>query len=137
MHLVIRVLWRFDGIRVGVWPVWSTWWHVERAQLETVRVLVASARNGAHFLARMVDGVAILVFYAALYRLVLIPRALAGFGLIAAVLQIISVAMPLFGHDVVFPMLAPLGLSQLIVALWLMVKGFRPQPRTGIAPSDV
>jgi len=109
---------------------------VERAQLETVRVLVASARNWAHFLARMVDGVAILVFYAALYRLVLIPRALAGFGLIAAVLQIISVAMPLFGHDVVFPMLAPLGLSQLIVAVLLMVRGFRVEAHTGTEPSD-
>jgi hypothetical protein len=26
---------------------------------------------------------------------------------------------------IVFPMLAPLGLSQLILALWLLAKGFR------------
>jgi len=100
---------------------------VERAQLETVRVVVTSARNWAHYMARIIDGIAILVFYAALGRLALIPRILAGFGLIAVVLQIISVGMPLFGHDVVFPLLAPLGLSQLIVAVWLMVRGFRPQ----------
>jgi hypothetical protein len=101
---------------------------VERAQLETVRVVVASARNWAHFMARMVDGFAILLFYAALYRVALIPRILAGFGLIAATLQIIAVSMPLFGRDVVFPMLAPLGLIQLLVAVWLMIKGFRAQP---------
>ena len=35
------------------------------------------------------------------------------------------VAMPLFGHEVVFPLLAPLGLCQLALALWLLVKGFR------------
>jgi hypothetical protein len=83
----------------------------------------------------MVDGVAIFVFYAALYRLALVPRVLAGFGLIAAVLQIVSVAMPLFGHDVVFPMLAPLGLSQLIVAVLLMVRGFR-EAHAATGPSD-
>ena len=103
---------------------------VERAQLETVRVVVASSRNWAHYMARMTDGLAILVFYAAVYRLAVIPRVLGGFGIIAAVLQIIAVAMPLFHRDVVFPMLAPLGLCQLVVAIWLIVKGFQDQPRT-------
>lgn len=103
---------------------------VERAQLETVRVVVASARNWAHYMARMTDGLAILVFYAAVYRLAVIPRVLGGFGIIAAVLQIIAVAMPLFHRDVVFPMLAPLGLCQLVVGIWLIVKGFQDQPRT-------
>jgi hypothetical protein len=102
----------------------------ERAQLETVRVIVASARNWIHYMARMTDGLAILVFYAAMYRLAVIPRVLGAFGIIAAVLQIIAVAMPLFHRDVVFPMLAPLGLCQLVVAMWLIVKGFQDQPRT-------
>jgi Domain of unknown function (DUF4386) len=100
----------------------------ERAQLETVRVVVASARNWPHFLARIFDGVTIFVLYAVLYRFALIPRALAGFGLIAVMLQVTGVAMPLFGHDVVFPMLAPLGLSLLILAVWLIIKGFRVNP---------
>jgi hypothetical protein len=102
----------------------------ERAQLETVRVIVASARNWIHYMARMTDGLAILVFYAAMYRLAVIPRVLGAFGIIAAVLQIIAVAMPLFHCDVVFPMLAPLGLCQLVAAIWLIVKGFQDQPRT-------
>jgi len=103
---------------------------VERAQLETVRVVVASARNWAHYMARMTDGLAILVFYAAVYRLAVIPRVLGGFGIIAAVLQIIAVAMPFFHRDVVFALLAPLGLCQLVVAIWLIVKGFQDRPRT-------
>jgi Domain of unknown function (DUF4386) len=72
---------------------------VERAQLETARVVVASGRNWAHYMARMTDGLAILVFYAAVYRLAVIPRVLGGFGIIAAVLQIIAVVMPLFHRD--------------------------------------
>jgi hypothetical protein len=100
---------------------------VEREHLQTVRVVVASARNWAHFMARMVDGGAIFVFYALLYRCALVPRPLAGFGMVAAVLMVTSVGMPLFGHDVVFPLLAPIGVSQLLLSLWLMAKGFRYQ----------
>jgi len=107
-----------------------------REQLETVRVVVASARNWPHFMGRIFDGVTIFVLYAVLYRFALIPRALAGFGLIAVMLQVTGVAMPLFGHDVVFPMLAPLGLSQLILAVWLITKGFQGQPGPGIEPRD-
>jgi len=107
----------------------------EREQLQTVRVLVASARNWAHYMARIMDGVAAFVFYAAMFRLALVPRLLSGFGLIAVALMITGVAMPLFGHDVIFPMLAPLGLSQLVLALWLMAKGFRGQPGTATEPA--
>ena len=108
----------------------------QREQLETVRVVVASARNWPHFLARIFDGLTLFVLYAVLYRFALIPRVLAGFGLIAVILQVTGVGMPIFGHDVVFPMLAPLGLSQLILAVWLITKGFRGQPGPGIEPGD-
>ena len=97
-------------------------------QFETLRVVVAAARNWPHFLARAMDGVAGLLFYATLFRFALVPRALAASGLLAAAMQITGVAMPLLGHDVVFPLLAPMGLTQLALALWLLVKGFRPRP---------
>jgi Domain of unknown function (DUF4386) len=101
---------------------------VDREHLETIRVVVASARNWPHFLARMLDGSTIFAFYAVLYQSALVPRVLAGFGLIASVLQVGGLAMPLFGHDVVFSMLAPLGLIQLILAVWLIARGFRMAP---------
>jgi hypothetical protein len=109
---------------------------IEREHLETVRVIVASARDWPHFISRIFVGSAIFVFYAVLYRFALVPRALAGLGLIAAVLMVTAVATPLFGHDVVFPMLAPMGLSQLILAVWLISKGFRGQPVPRVEPSE-
>jgi hypothetical protein len=102
----------------------------ERELIQMVKIVVASARNWAHYMARILDGGAIFVFYLTLYRFALVPRALAGFGLAAVTLMVTAVAMPLFGHDVVFQMLAPLGLSQLILAVWLITKGFRPQLST-------
>jgi Domain of unknown function (DUF4386) len=108
----------------------------EREQIQMVKIVVASARNWAHYMARIFDGGAIFVFYVVLFRFALVPRALAGFGLVAVTLMVAAVAMPLFGHDVVFPMLAPLGLSQLILAAWLITKGFRGQPSPGGHPGD-
>jgi len=96
-----------------------------REQFQTLRVVVAAARNWLHFLARMVDGMAGLLLFAALARCALIPLGLAVPGLFAAGLQIAGVSMPLFGRGVIFPLLAPMGLAQLALALWLFAKGFR------------
>jgi hypothetical protein len=98
-----------------------------------LRGVVAAARNWAHYVDLIVAGGTIFVFYAALYRFALVPRALAAFGIGAALLQVAAVAMPLFGDGVNFALLAPLGLSQLLLALWLVAKGLRaqPQPESG------
>ena len=95
----------------------------DRAIFQALRGVVASSRNWAHYLGLIVAGCTLFVLYGALLRFRLVPRILAALGLGAVVLQIIAVSMPLFGHDVVFPMLAPLGLTQLALALWLLVKG--------------
>jgi hypothetical protein len=101
---------------------------IERELYATQRVIVAAARNWSHFLELILGGSTLLVFYAALYRCALIPRVMAALGMVAVLLQLCAVALPLFGHDVVFPMLAPLGLLQLAVAMWLIAKGWRDMP---------
>jgi hypothetical protein len=98
---------------------------IERQNLEAVRVAVAAARNWPHFLARMLDGCATFVLMAIFYRCALIPRALAACGLFAAVLQIVGVGMPLFARSVVFPLLAPTGLTLLVTAVLLLITGLR------------
>jgi len=98
---------------------------IERAQLEAVRVIVASARNGAFTVARLFDGAAPFVLYATLLRLALVPRWLARCGLVAAILWMASVTATLFGHRIVAPLLAPLAVIHSILAVWLVSKGFR------------
>lgn len=107
----------------------------EREQFQALRVVVASGRNWAHFVGLIFGGSTLFVLYAILYRFARIPRALAAFGLVAVLLQLTAVAMPLFGHEVVFPMLAPLGLSQLALALWLLTKGLQNAPVSVTLPS--
>jgi hypothetical protein len=96
----------------------------DRTQLEAIRVAVASARNWPHYLGRIFDGMAALTFYVVLFRFALVPRVITGLGIVAVASMVTGLSMPFFGHAVIFPLLAPLGLTQLALALWLIIKGF-------------
>lgn len=91
---------------------------------ETAALLARSLRNWTHYTELVVGGCMYFVFFAALFRYRLVPRVLAGFGLAAVASQIAAVSLPFFGRDVMFPLLAPLGLALLLLAVWLMVRGF-------------
>lgn len=106
----------------------------DRAQLQLMRGIVASARNWPHFLGRMFDGLAALVFYAVLFRFALVPRVISAFGMIAVASMLTGLSMPFFGRAVIFPMLAPLGLTQLILAVWLIARGFNERMPDSFAP---
>ncbi len=90
-----------------------------------LRIVVKENRNWTHYISLIVSGATLFAFYLALYRMRLIPRVLAGFGLAACVAQLCAVSMPLFGHDVDFRLIAPLGIGQIVLSLWLIFKGFK------------
>jgi hypothetical protein len=96
----------------------------EPALFEGLRGVVAASRNWAHFTHIVVGGATVFVFYAALYRFAMVPRALAGFGMAAFALQIATVSMPFFGIPVRFALLAPAGIANLALAAWLVGRGF-------------
>lgn len=90
------------------------------ALYEGLRIVVRADRNWAHLLQLLASGGVIFAMHAALFRFRLVPRWLAGFGLLAAVLQMIAVTKPIFGGWVIFPLLAPLGAAQVLLAGWLL-----------------
>ena len=93
---------------------------------QALRGVVGAQRNWAHLVQLLFAGATLLAMYASFYRFRLVPRWLAGFGVLACVSQMIAVAKPAFGGWVIFAMLAPLGAAQLILLGWLLVKGLRP-----------
>jgi len=97
----------------------------DEALYQALRGVVGAHRNWAHLLQLLAGGGTLLLMYAALYRFSLVPRWLAGFGVLAAVSQMIAVAKPVYGGWVIFPMLAPLGLAHLALVVWLLWKGLR------------
>ena len=100
----------------------------DAASFAGLRGVVAAARNWAHFSQLIVGGSTFVALFAALYRFALIPRALAGFAVIGAVLQMVTVARPFLGGQVIFPLLAPAGIAFLLSAVWLIAKGFADKP---------
>lgn len=88
-----------------------------------LRVVVSAARNWAHYVHLVIVGSLFTIFFGALFRFALVPRVLAAIGIVASLLQMTGVAMPLFGHEVAFPLLAPMGLAMLATASWLLIRG--------------
>lgn len=108
------------------------------APFVAVRGVVAASRNWAHFFTLMLSGCTYFLLYASAFVFALLPRPLAAFGMAACLLQICTVGMPLFGQSIVFPLLAPMGLAQLIIAVWLIVRGFGTAdvtPFAGLRPA--
>jgi hypothetical protein len=97
----------------------------DEALYQALRGVVGAHRNWAHLLQLLAAGGTVLLMYAALFRFSLVPRWLAGFGVLAAVSQMIAVAKPVYSGWVIFPMLAPLGLAHLALIVWLLWKGLR------------
>jgi len=103
----------------------------DHAAIEAIAPAIAGARIGAHFLGLVFAGGVALTLYASLFRFALVPRLLAGFGVLASASEMIAAAMPLFGQPVAFALIAPLGLAHLALIAWLLVKGFAdPEPAT-------
>ena len=90
-----------------------------------LRIVVKETRNWTHYLSLIVSGVTIFTFYLTTLRFKLIPRALSAFGLLACMSQLIAIAMPLFGQGVDFRLIAPLGICEILLGLWLIAKGFK------------
>ena len=76
-------------------------------------------------------GLGIVLLWATLYRTRLVPRALAGAGIVASVLQVTGVPVRgILGYTPNTWMAVPLAPAYLTLAGWLIVKGF-----TGRQPS--
>ena len=111
----------------------------DAGQLAALVAVVRSARSWAHYIHLIVASGMFVLFHGVLLRFRLIPRALAGFAVLAALLQLAAVTMPLFGQRAMLSLLAPAGLSHLLMASWLIIKGFGDrascalsgQPQTG------
>jgi hypothetical protein len=72
-----------------------------------------------------------MMYYAVFYRSKLVPRWLSGWGFLAAVSSLAAVLLSISGQiapfSTVFIVLQlPIGLQEMVLAVWLIVKGFNP-----------
>ena len=68
-------------------------------------------------------GLGVLILNYALYQSELIPRWLSGWGLVGGALILAMGFLRMFGHSVFF-LAIPIILNEMVLAVWLIVKGF-------------
>ena len=100
---------------------------------QTIGALLLAVRFWAGLvLSQFGWGLGALMYYYVFYRTKLIPRWLSGWGLVAIILHLTSVFVTMFTQidpfsgSVTILMNIPIGLQELTLAVWLIVKGFSP-----------
>ena len=96
---------------------------------EVLGGVVRYGRYWAHYTNLLIGSFTVFLFYVALFRFSLVPRLLAGIGLITVLVQMTGLTMPFFGDRVNFYLLTPMGIVFLILAVWLIVRGFNDVER--------
>lgn len=95
--------------------------------------LARSSRRWAHYTELLVIETWFFVFYGLLFRLSLVPRPLAGFGLIMVIVHAAGITWPMFiGYSSVPPLGVSLALSHLALGSWLVAKGFDEGELSGV-----
>jgi Domain of unknown function (DUF4386) len=67
------------------------------------------------------------LYYSLFFQSRLIPRWLSGFGIVAVILMMTACVLSLFSGNRItsyIPLAAPIGVQELVLAVWLIVKGF-------------
>lgn len=90
---------------------------------QTLGVLLQKAADWNTQILAIVFSLGALMIYALFYQSRLIPRWLAVWGLVGGVLYLAAPLLDLFGLEMGI-LMAPLALQEMVLALWLIVKGF-------------
>ena len=88
--------------------------------------LLVEARYPITWVQDIVFGLGALMFYYLLYQARLIPRWLSGWGFVGAISYLATGLIAVFTGTHLVPLLLPLGLQEMVMAIWLIVKGFNP-----------
>ncbi|HEY5545803.1 MAG TPA: DUF4386 family protein [Gemmatimonadaceae bacterium] len=102
---------------------------VATEQLQILGSLARTTRAGVHFTNLVVAHGTVCFLYIVLFRFSLVPRALAGSGMAAALLSTTAVTLPLLGYRFDFLLIVPVALCDLALILWLMARGLEERKR--------
>ncbi len=89
--------------------------------------LAIQSNTMAYQIAEMSLGLGGIFLCALLFRVRLIPRWLAGWGLIGYAILLIGFIAEIFGIHISLIFSIPGGLFELALAIWLLIKGFQPE----------
>lgn len=95
------------------------------SQFSSLGILLVKAIDPIAAIMDIVFSLGALMFYYLLYQARLIPRWLSGWGIVAAILYLTTGLIAVFSTHLVI-LLMPMALQEMVMAIWLIVKGFNP-----------
>jgi hypothetical protein len=98
---------------------------VVTSQFGSLGILLVKAQDPIMAVGGIVFGLGALMFYYLLYQARLIPRWISGWGIVAAVSYAAGGLTAMFGTTLDI-LLMPMFLQEMVMAVWLIVKGFNP-----------
>jgi hypothetical protein len=101
----------------------------DRTSLQAIGGLLVSVHNHAGLLAVFAFCLGAFMYYYLFFQSRLIPRWLSGFGIVAIILMLAACVLATFSDNPVtgYILLAfPIFLQEMVLAVWLIVKGFNP-----------
>ena len=111
-----------------------------RSSFQPVGQALLAVRDWSQgFVAILSLGLGALLYYYVLYTSRLVPRWLSGWGLVGAALLVVSTVSSGLAQDFGFTTVntvlnIPIGLQEMVLAVWLLVRGFNQLP-VGAIPS--
>jgi len=78
-----------------------------------------------HYMSLLSSSLYMFTFYLLFYQSKLIPKILSLGGLIAVSMMFIEIISSIFGHSIGMTLMLPLGIVQLLLVAWLMIKGIK------------
>ena len=101
----------------------------DRASLQAIGDSLVSVRNHAGLLAVFAFCLGAFMYYTLFFQSRLIPRWLSGWGIVAIILMMTACVLSLFSGNRItsyIPLAFPVFLQEMVLAVWLIVKGFNP-----------
>lgn len=103
----------------------------DRSAFQPVAASLLDIRNQVVVPAVLAFSLGALMYYYLFYQSRLIPRWLSGWGIAAIALTVLACLLALFGHRPITDftiVVLPIAVQEMVLALWLIVKGFSSTP---------
>ncbi len=99
----------------------------ERASLQAIGDTLVGVHDGSSVLGVFAFSVGAFLYYCFFFRSRLIPRWLSGWGIVGVILMVGACVLALLSGNAVtsyVPLAAPIGVQEMVFAIWLLAKGF-------------
>ena len=108
----------------------------DRTLFQTIGNLLVSVREHAALVGVFAFCLGAFMYYYLFFQSRLIPRWLSGFGIVAIILMMAACMLALFSGNRItsyIPLAAPIALQEMILAVWLIAKGFSPSAAVSLS----